>query len=119
MKMALNAYMVCVKLFYSSLLLDIALLNGGNQTPVRDDFLNERRERLRFEALTRRAIVNDTVVEVSLYFIPFGNTVHRLAALYDSKTDVDGVAVENTGKGFCNNAGNYFQAYRLCLCGIA
>ncbi len=54
-------------------------------------------------------LVTSVITPVSklyLYLVACINAVRRCLALEDGKTDIDGVAVEDTRKRGCDNAGN-------------
>lgn len=87
-------------------LLHSALLDRLDQTAVCNNGLDKFRERCHVEFLAVGDVTDDAVVQVSLYGVALADGVHSLRTLHDRKTDVDGVAVEDTGKALGDDQGD-------------
>jgi hypothetical protein len=83
-----------------------SVLYRTHQTAGSDDILNKRRERLRLIALAGGDIGNHAGIKIHLDLVAVFDVLGGLFTFENSKTDVEGVAVKNSGEGGGNHAGN-------------
>lgn len=70
-----------------------------HQPAVVDDLLNEGGEGFRLKGFSRRFVGDDARGEVAAHDIARTDIFHRVGAFENGKSDIDGVAVENSRKG--------------------
>ena len=75
-----------------------------HQPAIFNDTVDELRERCGLIGLSGGLIYDFAGIELNAHAVPRLDLSGSLRALHDGKTDIDGVAVENTGKGGGNDA---------------
>ena len=80
--------------------------NRIQQAALLDNILDKGRERLRLIGLSCGNIGNDAGIKIHVYLIPRMNLLRGLVTFQNCQSDIDSIAVENTGKGGGNHAGN-------------
>ena len=80
--------------------------DGVEQTALLNDVLNKGREGLRLVGPAGGDIGNHAGIKVHVHLVACLNVPGRFVAFQNCQTDVDGVAVENAGKGGGDHAGD-------------
>ena len=74
-----------------------------DQSLCGNDLLHELGERLSLEAFACGKILDHSGIEIYLDFIAVLNLPGCLGTLNDGQSDVNGIAVEDSGEGLCDD----------------